>query len=163
MQDHVQEDDIQLFSVKPRKKARRARETIDVSTSVARRGSDEAGMIADVDVAKTEKNVEKDTGVGLDSFEGLGVSEHLCAVLDGLGIVEPTAVQRGCIPAIMEGRNVIGVAQTGSGKTAAFALPVLHRLAKNPYGVFNLVLTPTRELAFQIADQYKAFGAGQNV
>ena len=58
---------------------------------------------------------------------------------------------------------MIGIAQTGSGKTAAFALPVLHSLARDPYGVFNLVLTPTRELAFQIADQYKAFGSGQNV
>jgi hypothetical protein len=53
-------------------------------------------------------------------------------------------VQMGCIPAILQGRNVIGTAQTGSGKTAAFALPILQHLAKDPFGVFCLVLTPTR-------------------
>ena len=97
------------------------------------------------------------------SFSNLGLSEWLERVCSDLGIVDPTPVQRGCIPAILHGRDVIGVAQTGSGKTAAFALPVLHSLAKNPYGVYNLVLTPTRELAFQIADQYRAFGIGQTV
>ena len=97
------------------------------------------------------------------TFSDLGLSESLNKVCEDLGIVEPSPVQRGCIPAVLQGRNVIGIAQTGSGKTAAFALPVLHSLAKNPYGVFNLVLTPTRELAFQIADQYAAFGSGQSV
>lgn len=60
------------------------------------------------------------------------------------GIKRPTQVQVGCIPAILGGRNVIGTAQTGSGKTAAFALPILQHLAKDPFGVFCLVLTPTR-------------------
>ena len=56
------------------------------------------------------------------------------------------------------GKNVIGTAKTGSGKTAAFALPILHQLAKDPYGVFALVLTPTRELAMQISEQFRALG-----
>jgi ATP-dependent RNA helicase DDX49/DBP8 len=60
-------------------------------------------------------------------------------------------------------QNVLGTAQTGSGKTAAFALPILQRLAEEPFGVFALVLTPTRELAFQINDQFRAFGASINV
>ena len=59
-------------------------------------------------------------------------------------MVQPTEVQRGCIPAILQGRDVLGTAHTGSGKTAAFALPILQRLAREPYGVFALVLTPTR-------------------
>jgi len=61
-----------------------------------------------------------------------------------------------------EGRDAIGVAHTGSGKTAAFALPILQRLSHDPYGIYALVLTPTRELAFQIADQFRAFGAGMS-
>lgn len=78
------------------------------------------------------------------SFKDLGVSDWLCGVLASLGIARPTPVQRGCIPAVLAGRDVIGTAQTGSGKTAAFALPILQQLARDPYGVFALVLTPTR-------------------
>ncbi|GFR48805.1 hypothetical protein Agub_g10756, partial [Astrephomene gubernaculifera] len=68
-----------------------------------------------------------------------------------------------CIPAILKGRDVIGLAQTGSGKTAAFALPILQSLAKDPYGVFAVVLTPTRELAVQISEQFRALGAGMRL
>ena len=78
------------------------------------------------------------------TFRQLGLSEWLDRVCAGLGMRQPTQVQRGTIPAVLAGRNVIGVAHTGSGKTAAFALPILQRLAKDPYGVFALVLTPTR-------------------
>jgi len=53
----------------------------------------------------------------------------------------------------------MGCAETGSGKTAAFALPMLHRLSEDPYGIFAVVLTPTRELAIQIAEQYQVLGA----
>lgn len=83
-------------------------------------------------------------GQNATCFQDLGVSDWLCAVLTSLGIKQPTQVQAGCIPAILQGQNVIGTAQTGSGKTAAFALPILQQLAKDPYGVFCLVLTPTR-------------------
>jgi ATP-dependent RNA helicase DDX49/DBP8 len=57
---------------------------------------------------------------------------------------------------------VIGCAHTGSGKTACFAIPVLEKLAKDPYGIFGLILTPTRELAYQISEQFTVF-AGQNL
>ena len=77
------------------------------------------------------------------SFRQLGVSEWLERVCAGLGMRAPTEVQRGTIPAVLGGRDVIGVAHTGSGKTAAFALPILQRLARDPFGVFALVLTPT--------------------
>ncbi|KAG2451318.1 hypothetical protein HYH02_003923 [Chlamydomonas schloesseri] len=96
-------------------------------------------------------------------FKGLGLSEWLCGVCKSLGMNHPTDVQRGCIPAILKGRDVIGLAQTGSGKTAAFALPILQALAKDPYGVFALVLTPTRELAVQISEQFRALGAGMRL
>jgi ATP-dependent RNA helicase DDX49/DBP8 len=55
---------------------------------------------------------------------------------------------------------VVGGAKTGSGKTAAFALPILQKLAQDPFGVFALILTPTRELAFQIAEQFRVLGEG---
>ncbi|CAN1263203.1 DEAD-box ATP-dependent RNA helicase 36 [Linum perenne] len=71
----------------------------------------------------------------------------------------PTPVQSHCIPKILAGRDVLGLAQTGSGKTAAFVLPILHRLAENRYGVAVLVITPTRELAFQLAEQFHALGS----
>ena len=85
------------------------------------------------------------------------------SVTASLGMTTPTPVQRACIPPILAGRAAVGVAQTGSGKTAAFALPLLQRLAADPYGVHTLVLTPTRELAFQIGDQFVALGAGASV
>ena len=70
----------------------------------------------------------------------------------------PTPIQRACIPAILSGHDCIGVAQTGSGKTLAFALPILEDLARDPYGIFALVLAPTRELAGQVADQFRLAG-----
>jgi ATP-dependent RNA helicase DDX49/DBP8 len=72
----------------------------------------------------------------------------------------PTPVQRACIPAVLAGRDCIGIAHTGSGKTASFALPLLQRLAADPYGVFALVMTPTRELASQISEHFIALSAG---
>lgn len=88
---------------------------------------------------------------------------RLRRVCRSLGMQRPTQVQAGCIPAILAGRDVLGTAHTGSGKTAAFALPILQRLARDPYGVFALVLTPTRELAMQLADQFRALGAGMSL
>ena len=75
------------------------------------------------------------------------------------GLKTPTPVQQNCIPPILDGqKNVVAVAKTGSGKTMAFALPILHTLSDDPYGIYALVLTPTRELAFQIADQFRVIG-----
>jgi ATP-dependent RNA helicase DDX49/DBP8 len=75
-------------------------------------------------------------------------------------MLRPTPVQRACVPAALAGRDCIGIAHTGSGKTAAFALPILQRLAADPYGVFAVVMTPTRELAVQIAEHFRALSAG---
>ena len=80
-----------------------------------------------------------------------------------MGFARPFDIQRACIPAILAGRDVLGCAETGSGKTAAFALPILHHLSQDPYGVFAIVLTPTRELASQIAEQFSALGAAMGV
>ena len=78
-------------------------------------------------------------------------------------MVAPTPVQAAILPPALAGRDVIAVAATGGGKTAAFALPLLQRLAPDPYGVHTLVLTPTRELAFQVGDQFAALGAGMTL
>lgn len=92
------------------------------------------------------------------NFANLGLSDWLQQQCKLMGIGEPTGVQFNCIPAILDGRDVIGCSRTGTGKTLAFALPVLQKLAEDPYGVFALVLTPTRELAYQIADQFRVIG-----
>mmetsp|Transcript_3747 Transcript_3747/g.6209 ORF Transcript_3747/g.6209 Transcript_3747/m.6209 type:complete len:102 (-) Transcript_3747:57-362(-) len=76
-----------------------------------------------------------------------------------MGFKSPTEIQKACIPAILHDRNVLACAETGSGKTAAFAIPILQRLSEDPFGIFALILTPTRELALQISEQVNAFGA----
>ncbi len=88
-------------------------------------------------------------------FVDLGVSPWLVEQCKQVGIATPTAVQINCIPAVLTGSDVIGCAKTGTGKTLAFAIPILQKLAEDPFGIFALILTPTRELAFQIADQFR--------
>ncbi|GAA6062704.1 hypothetical protein JCM10212_004762, partial [Sporobolomyces blumeae] len=80
----------------------------------------------------------------LATFASLGVEPFLCKALQAMAIRKPTGVQAACIPRILKGADCIGSAQTGSGKTIAFALPILQALARNPYGFFAIVLTPTR-------------------
>ncbi|XP_063692517.1 probable ATP-dependent RNA helicase DDX49 [Bolinopsis microptera] len=96
-------------------------------------------------------------------FESLGIKKWLVQQCKGLGMKQPTPVQINCVPAILAGKDCIGCAKTGSGKTAAFALPILDILSDDPFGIFALVLTPTRELAFQIKDQFVAIGAHINI
>ncbi len=97
------------------------------------------------------------------SFLELGLSEPLLRALSQEGYTEPTPIQLRTIPAALAGRDILGIAQTGTGKTAAFGLPLLHRLAATPGrpprgGCRALILSPTRELASQIADSLKAYG-----
>jgi ATP-dependent RNA helicase DDX49/DBP8 len=78
------------------------------------------------------------------SFESLGLSVPLINALSTINITKPTEIQSACVEAIMAGRDCIGGAKTGSGKTLAFALPIVERIARDPYGVWAVVLTPTR-------------------
>lgn len=98
-------------------------------------------------------------GTAPATFADLGLSQWLVDACEALGMRRPTAVQRRCIPRALAGADVLGIAETGSGKTAAFALPILHRLGEDPYGVAALALAPTRELAAQLAEQFRALGA----
>src|SRR5271165_1831148 len=97
-------------------------------------------------------------------FEELGLAETLLRAVRADGYSTPTKIQAAAIPAILEGRDVLGCAQTGTGKTAAFALPTLHRLGCSPgqsggrRRIRTLVLAPTRELAIQIGESFHAYG-----
>ncbi|MRS12277.1 MAG: DEAD/DEAH box helicase [Actinobacteria bacterium] len=86
------------------------------------------------------------------SFDNLGLAPRLLEAVAAMGYTSPTPIQRDAIPTVLEGRDVVGCAQTGTGKTAAFVLPVMQRIAANPGGPRALVVTPTRELAVQIED-----------
>uniref|UniRef100_A0A060T3I4 ARAD1A15796p n=1 Tax=Blastobotrys adeninivorans TaxID=409370 RepID=A0A060T3I4_BLAAD len=97
------------------------------------------------------------------SFSSLGVAKWLEEALAVMAIHTPSAIQKACIPAILDGRDCIGGARTGSGKTIAFAAPMLTEWSKDPYGICGLVLTPTRELALQIAEQFAALGANMDI
>ena len=97
------------------------------------------------------------------SFMSLGLSKPLLDALAARNYAEATPIQRQAIPTVLTGRDLLGIAQTGTGKTAAFMLPSLDRLASNrqfskPGQVRMLVLAPTRELAAQIAASAEAYG-----
>ncbi len=103
------------------------------------------------------------------TFAELGLAEPLTRALDAQGYTHPTPIQAGTIPALLEGRDVLGLAQTGTGKTAAFALPILHLLSEQakgrakPHHPRALILAPTRELAIQIDESLTAYGANMKL
>ncbi|GAV31386.1 superfamily II DNA and RNA helicases [Coriobacteriaceae bacterium EMTCatB1] len=86
------------------------------------------------------------------SFDNLGLSPRLLAAVAAMGHTRPTPIQREAIPHVLAGRDVVGCAQTGTGKTAAFVLPIMQRVQAAPGGPRALIVTPTRELALQIAE-----------
>lgn len=98
-----------------------------------------------------------------ETFEELGLAKPLVDACRQLGYQSPTPIQRRAIPVALAGRDLIALAQTGSGKTAAFTLPMLDALLRKPQPCFGVVLAPTRELAVQIAEQVEALGAGIGV
>lgn len=93
------------------------------------------------------------------SFKELGVCEELCLACDALGWTTPTDIQCASIPWALQGKDIIALAETGSGKTAAFAIPVIQSLLDDLQRLYAVVLAPTRELCVQIADQFKALGS----
>jgi ATP-dependent RNA helicase RhlE len=99
----------------------------------------------------------------LTTFEDLDLIDELLDALEDAGYTSPTPIQEKAIPPLLMGRDVLGVAQTGTGKTAAFSLPVLQLLHESPRGqgkrrIRTLVVTPTRELAAQIGDSFQRYG-----
>ena len=100
------------------------------------------------------------------SFESLNLMPLILRNVHAAGYDTPTPIQNATIPLVLSGRDVLGCAQTGTGKTAAFALPIIQRLAKKPVRpgqprtIRTLILTPTRELALQIYENFVAYGKG---
>lgn len=84
-----------------------------------------------------------------NTFESLGVASQLQEALKALGFKRPTKIQSEAIPIALQGKDIIGLAQTGSGKTAAYAIPILQALLKKPQGLFACVVAPTRYLSVQ--------------
>jgi len=108
----------------------------------------------DEEVYKLTDNKDSDK-----TFASLGLLDVLVQSCEEVGWKKPSKIQEEAIPLAVQGKDVIGLAETGSGKTGAFALPILHHLLENPQKVFACILTPTRELAFQISEQFEALGA----
>jgi ATP-dependent RNA helicase DDX47/RRP3 len=118
--------------------------------------SSSSALVSDPDVA----DAALPAADGSDAtFRSLGVCDVLCEAAAALKWSAPTRIQRETLPHALAGRDVIGLAETGSGKTGAFAIPVLQALLAEPARLFCLALAPTRELAFQIAEQFEALGS----
>jgi ATP-dependent RNA helicase DDX47/RRP3 len=97
------------------------------------------------------------------TFKSLGLIDPLLEALEQMKFTTPTDIQAEALPHALQGRDIIGVASTGSGKTAAFALPILQKLWEEPTGLFACVISPTRELAYQISQQFEALGSAMGV
>eukprot|EP01039_Chlorochromonas_danica_P017904 gene17904-21418_t len=93
------------------------------------------------------------------TFAELGVSDALCRCIESLGWTQPTEIQAKVLPHALAGKDVVGLAETGSGKTGAFSIPIIHFLLQSGSRLFALILTPTRELALQINEVVQALGA----
>ncbi len=102
---------------------------------------------------------KSDAKPGTSSFRDLGLSEPLIRVLDEIGYETPTPIQNQAIPHLLKGRDILGHAPTGTGKTAAFALPLLSNIDVQDKNVQVLTLTPTRELAIQVAEAFQHYAS----
>ncbi|XP_018024200.1 probable ATP-dependent RNA helicase DDX47 [Hyalella azteca] len=92
------------------------------------------------------------------TFKDLGLIDELCEACEKMKWTKPTQIQKEAIPVALQGKDVVGIAETGSGKTGAFGLPILQALLLKPQRMFALILTPTRELAIQIKEQLDDLG-----
>jgi ATP-dependent RNA helicase RhlE len=106
---------------------------------------------------ESEQEVAQDARIESTTFEQLGLSEELMKAVRDAGYTTPTPIQAQAIPLVLKGRDVMGLAQTGTGKTAAFTLPIVDRLLGGPQRTRALVLTPTRELCVQVEESVKKY------
>ncbi|OCK80037.1 ATP-dependent rRNA helicase RRP3 [Lepidopterella palustris CBS 459.81] len=130
---------------------------VTVSEDVESEAHDQAGEESALETKPTDEDAPK------KSFSDLGVIDSLSEACANMGYKLPTPIQAESIPLALQGRDIIGLAETGSGKTAAFAIPILQALMEKPQPFFGLVLAPTRELAYQISQQFEALGSLINV
>ena len=95
------------------------------------------------------------------TFKSIGVCDELCEVLDKLNYKYPTKIQKETLPYALEGKDIIGLAETGSGKTFAYGIPIIQKLLDSPnYFFFGCILAPTRELCLQINQHLEILGSG---
>ncbi len=114
----------------------------------------------DVLEESTEEILDEGDQNSENGFSEFNFSEELIQTISDKGYSSPTPIQKAAIPELLLGRDLVGQAQTGTGKTAAFALPILERLKKNVGHPQVLVLAPTRELAMQVAESFRTYSAG---
>lgn len=98
----------------------------------------------------------------MQNFKELGISDNTVQSLESMGFKEPTPIQKDSIPYALQGIDILGQAQTGTGKTGAFGIPLIEKVV-GKQGVQSLILAPTRELAMQVAEQLREFSRGQGV
>lgn len=96
-------------------------------------------------------------------FAELGITARVLRALEDMGFEEPSPIQRATIPVCLAGSDVIGQAQTGTGKTAAFGVPIIERLEPSERRIGAIVLTPTRELCIQVAEEISRIGRHQRI
>ncbi|EJD01662.1 P-loop containing nucleoside triphosphate hydrolase protein [Fomitiporia mediterranea MF3/22] len=175
MEDDISTDDLlrRLEDSEPQRKRLDSDGSADYSHANGTSG--DASDDAEVEIAKDSSRIslqskpriptlpKSTASKSIASFADLGASKALVASLASMSIRSPTEVQVVCIPPLLADMDCVGNVQTGSGKTIAFALPVLQKLSLDPYGIYALVLTPTRELAFQISEQFAVLGAPLNI
>ena len=99
----------------------------------------------------------------MSAFEKLGLSLESLQAIYGLGFEEPTPIQEKAIPLALAGSDVVGQAPTGTGKTAAFGLPIIEKITKDSDHIQGLVIVPTRELAIQVAEELNKIGEYKKV
>src|SRR3954452_24893887 len=99
----------------------------------------------------------------MTAFADLGLSDSTLQALQDVGYEQPSPIQEQAIPPMLEGRDIIGQAQTGSGKTAAFGLPIIEYVDPTEHDVQALVLTPTRELCIQVTQALRTYGHRKGV
>jgi ATP-dependent RNA helicase DDX47/RRP3 len=138
-----------------------------INSNAERPAQDQATSSEAITLANSRLS-EKSLGLGQDArsdsylpktFRELGIVETLCDACQRIGYKVPTSIQSQAIPLALQGHDIIGLAETGSGKTAAFVLPILQALLSSPQSFHTLILAPTRELAQQIAHVVEALGS----
>ncbi|KAK5007435.1 ribosomal RNA processing protein [Elasticomyces elasticus] len=134
----------------------------DLEETTLKRESKNAPLEESIREPSPTRAANEDT-IAKKTFQDLGIIDSLCDACTALGYKTPTPIQTEAIPLALQGRDLIGLAETGSGKTAAFALPILQALMEKQQTLFGLVLAPTRELAYQISQQFDALGSLINV
>lgn len=165
---HTERNTQQFFNMSSLFSKKSKRQRVEKSQAVVK--SDDSSAPTPAIAAQESRNNNSNASAvpspsSIATFADLQLCAPLIRTCAALGYRRPTSVQRTVIPAILSSQrqHVLALSATGSGKTAAFALPMLHTLASDPYGIYGVVLTPTRELAKQIDEQFQALGSSLRV